>query len=95
MKTIKALLRSDSSQMPVLGSAVSGASTLFGTGAITRTGVLDNLGGHNLDIKIDGVEADISHFEKKLENCHSMIMENGHHTMHALDWNTKSMREWL
>ncbi|RPA92246.1 hypothetical protein L873DRAFT_1817856 [Choiromyces venosus 120613-1] len=59
-----------------------------------------------IDAKIDGIKADINRIERKLESlhqalsaetqdCHSMILENGHHTMNALSGNKKPMSGWL
>ncbi|RPA98274.1 hypothetical protein L873DRAFT_1808546 [Choiromyces venosus 120613-1] len=59
-----------------------------------------------IDAKIDGIKADINRIERKLESlhqalsaetqdCHSLILENGHHTMNALSGNKKPMSGWL
>jgi predicted phage gp36 major capsid-like protein len=38
---------------------------------------------------------DIARVEAEAQDCQAMIMENGHHVMHALDGNKKPLREWL
>jgi predicted phage gp36 major capsid-like protein len=38
---------------------------------------------------------DIARVEAEAQDCQAMILENGHHVMHALDGNKKPLREWL
>ena len=76
MSSVKTLLRSHS------GHLVDGAFAIVGTSVI----IWDNHVGRNhavnsFDTKIDGVKADISRVEKKLEMeihmCQSMILQIG------------------
>ncbi|KAH8148459.1 uncharacterized protein LAJ45_07562 [Morchella importuna] len=86
MNTFGAFVRS------YAGHFITGAFTLVATGGL----IWDNHKGRRdavdkLDTKIDGVK-DLG---AEVQDCQSMILENGHHIMNALDGNKKPMREWL
>lgn len=83
------------------GHFITGAFTLVATSGL----IWDNHKGRRdavdkLDTKIDRVEKnlekvheDVQEFGAEVRDCQSMILEDGHHTMNALDGNKKPMRE--
>jgi hypothetical protein len=90
-------------------AAALGSATVVWQTKTANTGVKNQIkkyiNGAKDELK-DELKADIARVEKNLkddiarveaeaQDCQAMIMENGHHVMHALDGNKKPLREWL
>ncbi|RPB03792.1 hypothetical protein L873DRAFT_1800301 [Choiromyces venosus 120613-1] len=85
-----------------IDTKINSVNTKIDTKINSISTMIDTKIDTKIDAKIGGIKADINHIERKLESLHqalsaetqdrhSMILENGYHTMNALSGNKKPM----